>query len=79
MAVPVLRLYDGFADTSPQLRDEVRELQARLRQTDRGIVVAANAGVAPSSITYSGRRIVSASWLTAINKDGTYTGASRRS
>ena len=39
MAVPVLRLYDGFADTSPQLHDEVRELQARLRQTDRGIVV----------------------------------------
>jgi hypothetical protein len=39
MAVPVLRLYDGFADTSPQLRDEVRELQARLRQADRGIVV----------------------------------------
>ncbi|HEX5078824.1 MAG TPA: peptidoglycan-binding protein [Geminicoccaceae bacterium] len=39
MAVPVLRLYDGFADTSPQLRDEVRELQARLRRTDRDIVV----------------------------------------
>ena len=39
MAASVLRLYDGFADTSPQLRDEVRELQARLRQTDRGIVV----------------------------------------
>jgi hypothetical protein len=39
MAVIILRLYDGFADTSPQLRDEVRELQARLRQTDRGIVV----------------------------------------
>ena len=39
MAAPVLRLYDGFADTSPQLRDEVRELQARLRHADRGIVV----------------------------------------
>ena len=39
MPATVLRLYDGFADTSPQLRDEVRELQARLRQTDRGIVV----------------------------------------
>jgi hypothetical protein len=39
MAATVLRLYDGFADTSPQLRDEVRELQARLRQTDRDIVV----------------------------------------
>jgi hypothetical protein len=39
MAATVLRLYDGFADTSPQLRDEVRELQARLRQADRGIVV----------------------------------------
>jgi Putative peptidoglycan binding domain len=39
MAAKVLRLYDGFADTSPQLRDEVRELQARLRQADRGIVV----------------------------------------
>lgn len=39
MAVTVLRLYDGFADTSPQLRDEVRELQARLRRFDRGIVV----------------------------------------
>jgi hypothetical protein len=38
MAVPVLRLYDGFADTSPQLRDEIRELQARLRHADRGIV-----------------------------------------
>jgi Putative peptidoglycan binding domain len=39
MPATVLRLYDGFADTSPQLRDEVRELQARLRQGDRGIVV----------------------------------------
>jgi Putative peptidoglycan binding domain len=39
MTTTVLRLYDGFADTSPQLRDEVRELQARLRQGDRGIVV----------------------------------------
>jgi hypothetical protein len=39
MATTVLRLYDGFADTSPQLRDEVRELQARLRQAERGIVV----------------------------------------
>jgi Putative peptidoglycan binding domain len=39
MGTKVLRLYDGFADTSPQLRDEVRELQARLRQADRGIVV----------------------------------------
>jgi hypothetical protein len=39
MAATVLRLYDGFADTSPQLRDEVRELQARLRQADRGIVM----------------------------------------
>ena len=29
MAASVLRLYDGFADTSPQLRDEVRELQAQ--------------------------------------------------
>jgi Putative peptidoglycan binding domain len=39
MAATVLRLFDGFPDTSPQLRDEVRELQARLRRTDRGIVV----------------------------------------
>jgi hypothetical protein len=39
MAATVLRLFDGFADTSPQLRDRVRELQARLRQADRGIVV----------------------------------------
>src|ERR671918_1184814 len=39
MPATVLRLYDGFADTSPQLRDEIRELQARLRQADRGIVV----------------------------------------
>lgn len=39
MAATVLRLYDGFADTSPQLRDKVRELQARLRQTNRAIVV----------------------------------------
>jgi hypothetical protein len=39
MAAITLRLYDGFADTSPQLRNEVRELQARLRPTDRGIVV----------------------------------------
>ena len=39
MPASVLRLYDGYADTSPQLRDDVRELQARLRQVDRGIVV----------------------------------------
>jgi hypothetical protein len=39
MPATVLRLYDGYADTSPQLRDEVRELQARLRRSDRDIVV----------------------------------------
>jgi hypothetical protein len=39
MAASVLRLYDGYPDTSPQLRDTVRELQARLRRIDRGIVV----------------------------------------
>ncbi len=39
MPATVLRLYDGYADTSPQLRDEVRELQARLRRSERDIVV----------------------------------------
>jgi len=39
MPATVLRLHDGFADTSPHLRDEVRDLQARLRCSDRGIIV----------------------------------------
>jgi Putative peptidoglycan binding domain len=35
----MLRLYDGYAHTSPQLRDTVRELQAMLRRFDRGVVI----------------------------------------
>ena len=32
MSLPVLRLFDGFDHTSPQLRDEVKMLQRALRQ-----------------------------------------------
>lgn len=39
MAAPILRLYDGFAHTSPQLRDPVRDLQAMLRRYDRAIEI----------------------------------------
>ena len=35
----MLRLYDGYPHTSPQLRDSVRELQAMLRRHDRDIVI----------------------------------------
>ncbi len=38
MSVSILRLYDGFADTSPQLRASVRQLQAALRRYDRAVV-----------------------------------------
>ncbi len=32
MSRPLLRLYDGFAHTSPHLRDKVKELQAELKK-----------------------------------------------
>ena len=35
----MLRLYDGYSHTSPQLRDSVRELQAMLRREDRAVVI----------------------------------------
>jgi Putative peptidoglycan binding domain len=35
----MLRLYDGYGHTSPQLRDAVRELQALLRRHDRTVVI----------------------------------------
>ena len=35
----MLRLYDGYSHTSPQLRDAVRELQAMLRRHDRAVVI----------------------------------------
>ena len=35
----MLRLYDGYSHTSPQLRDTVRELQAMLRRHDRAVVI----------------------------------------
>ena len=35
----MLRLYDGYAHTSPHLRDTVRELQAMLRRHDRAVVI----------------------------------------
>jgi Putative peptidoglycan binding domain len=35
----MLRLYDGYSHTSPQLRDSVRELQAMLRRHDRGVMI----------------------------------------
>ena len=35
----MLRLYDGYSHTSPQLRDSVRELQAMLRRHDRAVVI----------------------------------------
>jgi hypothetical protein len=35
----MLRLYDGYTHTSPQLRDTVRELQAMLRRHDRNVVI----------------------------------------
>ncbi|MCC2663395.1 MAG: peptidoglycan-binding domain 1 protein [Geminicoccaceae bacterium] len=39
MRVPLLRLYDGFAHTSPDLRGAVRDLQAVLRRHDRAIAI----------------------------------------
>ena len=39
MSDPMLRLYDGYPHTSPQLRDTVRELQAMLRRHDRAVVI----------------------------------------
>ena len=39
MSDPMLRLYDGYAHTSPHLRDTVRELQAMLRRHDRAVVI----------------------------------------
>ena len=35
----MLRLYDGYPHTSPQLRDTVRELQAMLHRYDRAVVI----------------------------------------
>jgi hypothetical protein len=35
----MLRLYDGYPHTSPQLRDSVRELQAMLHRHDRAVVI----------------------------------------
>jgi hypothetical protein len=35
----MLRLYDGYPHTSPQLRDSVRELQAMLHRYDRAVVI----------------------------------------
>jgi hypothetical protein len=39
MSDVMLRLYDGYSHTSPQLRDSVRELQAMLRRHDRAVVI----------------------------------------
>lgn len=39
MPAPLLRLYDGFAHTSPDLRGSVYELQAVLRRYDRAVVI----------------------------------------
>ena len=39
MSELMLRLYDGYGHTSPQLRDTVRELQAMLRRYDRAVVI----------------------------------------
>ena len=39
MSVPLLRLYDGFAHTSPDLRGAVRDLQAVLRRHDRAVAI----------------------------------------
>jgi hypothetical protein len=39
MAAPLLRLYDGFAHTSPGLRNSVRALQTVLRRYDRAVQV----------------------------------------
>lgn len=32
MSRPILRFYDGFEHTSPDLRDEVKELQLELKK-----------------------------------------------
>ena len=39
MPAPLLRLYDGFAHTSPALRGAVRELQAVLQRYDRAVAI----------------------------------------
>ena len=38
MQEPLLRLHDGFAHTSPELRDAVRRLQEELREHDPAVV-----------------------------------------
>ncbi len=39
MSEPLLRLFDGYPHTSPELRDAVRELQAVLRRYDPAMVM----------------------------------------
>ncbi len=44
---------------------------SRMPTPRKNTIHAANAALAPSDSTYSGNKIVSASWLTAISSDGT--------
>src|SRR5918995_4846507 len=52
----MLRLYDGYAHTSPQLRDTVRELQAMLRRYDRAVVIDGRFGRSTEHVVRSFQR-----------------------
>jgi hypothetical protein len=52
----MLRLYDGYAHTSPQLRDTVRELQAMLRRYDRAVVIDGRFGRGTEDVVRSFQR-----------------------
>ena len=57
MPDPMLRLYDGYSHTSPQLRDSVRELQAMLRRHDRAVVIDGLFGRGTEDLVRSFQRI----------------------
>src|ERR687891_1762418 len=57
MPDPMLRLYDGYSHTSPQLRDSVRELQAMLRRHDRSVVIDGLFGRGTENLVRSFQRI----------------------
>ena len=65
MSDPMLRLYDGYAHTSPHLRDTVRELQAMLRRHDRAVVIDGLFGRGTEDLVRSFQRSAAACAATA--------------
>jgi hypothetical protein len=53
----MLRLFDGYGHTSPQLRDAVRELQAMLRRHDRTVVIDGLFGRGTENLVRSFQRV----------------------